>query len=108
MPIYDFVCLACKTAFSKMVLFQDRHCTTCPNCGASTQRKFTTSNQPLDVKVTGDRYHGVQTKKGLNEIMEKRAQERYVQEGAAEVRERFGADCVVEDKNPKAKQVVTK
>jgi hypothetical protein len=88
--------------------FDERNCAICPNCGGPAQKCFTTSDQPLDVKVTGDRYNGVQVKKDLNKTMEQRAKDHYDEEGSAEIREKWGADCIVENKNPKKKQVVTK
>jgi len=108
MPLYDYRCMKCGNSFSRVVPFSERNSVVCMNCGGMAQKQFTTSDQPLDIKVTGDRYRGVQTKKDLNKTMEKRAQEHYDKEGVGEIRERWGEDCVVENKNPKTKQVVTK
>jgi putative FmdB family regulatory protein len=108
MPLYDYHCEGCDNSFSKVTSYSERNAATCPKCGILAIKKITTGIMPIEVKTTGDRFHGVMTKPGLNEIMEKRARDHYNQEGAAEIREKWGSDVVVEDKDPKKKEVTTK
>lgn len=108
MPLYDYNCKKCGHSFSLVVAYSDRNNVSCPKCGMAAQKKLTTGTMPIEVKTTADRYRGVMTKPGLNEIMEKRARDHYNQEGAAEIREKWGDDVIVEDKDPKKKEVVTK
>ena len=108
MPTYTYKCSICGEGFTMVRRFDERKTANCPTCGGDAVKTLCANDVPLDVNVMGDKFRNIQTKRDLNKIMEERSKQHYHEHEAAEVREKFGAENVVEDKAPKKKEVLTK